>query len=163
METLKSDPASGVSLRTITRDNFYDIVDLKVGAGQSSFVAPNVYSLAQAWLEQSFEPIAVYQGDKLVGFTMYGYEDPPGRWWIIRLMIDERFQNRGYGRAAMQLLIPLMVERHGMLQIVTSYEPGNDVAGGLYRALGFQETGEMDDGERVVVLDISNPQQQGRT
>ncbi len=158
METLKFDPASGVALRAITRANFYEILALKVGADQTNFVAPNVKSLAEAWLEPSFEPFGVYHDDELVGYTMYGYEDPPGRWWVVRLMIDERFQHRGYGRAAMQLLIPLMIERHRMSRIVTSYAPGNDVAGGLYRSLGFQDTGQMEDGEHLVVLDVTTSQ-----
>ena len=154
VEIVRADPATGVSLRAITRENYRAVIRLKVGAEQETFVADNVFSLAETWVEPSFQPLAIYHLDEPVGFTMYGLEESTGRWWVIRLMVDERYQARGYGRAAMQLLLQLMVVRHAMKQIVTSYEPGNDGAAALYRTLGFRDTGEIDEGEYLMVLDL---------
>lgn len=149
-----ADTTTGVSLRAITRDNLDAILRLNVDPDQKTFVASNVYSLAEAWTEPSFQPFAIYHADEPVGFTMYGLEESTARWWVVRLMVDAGHQAHGFGRAAMQLLLPLMVERHGMQRIVTSYEPGNDVAAALYRKLGFQDTGELDEGEYLMVLDL---------
>jgi diamine N-acetyltransferase len=157
VETVKADPATGVSLHAITRENYRAVIRLKISAEQETFVADNVFSLAETWVEPSFQPLAIYHADEPVGFTMYGLEESTGRWWVIRLMVDARYQARGYGRAAMQLLLSLMVERHEMKQIVTSYEPGNDVAAALYRTLGFNDTGAMDEGEHLMVLDLPEP------
>lgn len=154
MNTIAADATTGVSLRAITPDNLDAMLKLKVGTDQESFVAPNVYSLAEAWTEPSFQPFGIYHGDEPVGFTMYGLEESTDRWWVVRLMVDLAHQAHGYGRAAMQLLLPLMVERHGMQRIVTSYEPGNDVAAKLYVSLGFQDTGELDEGEYLMILDL---------
>jgi diamine N-acetyltransferase len=85
---------------------------------------------------------------------MYAYDAAVSRWWIIRLMIAAEHQGYGYGRAAMHLLIDLIATRHGARQITTSYEPDNDVAASLYRSLGFRDTGEIDEGELVVILDL---------
>lgn len=148
--------APRITLRPVTRDNFDAVICLRVADDQTRFVASNVYSLAEAYVESQFYPFAIDAADEPVGFTMYGFEEPTGRWWIVRLMIAHAHQGKGYGRRAMELLIPLMVERHGMDSIITSYDPGNDVAASLYRGLGFVDTGEMDDGEHVMRLNVGD-------
>ena len=48
---------------------------------------------------------------------MYGLDPDTGRWWIIQFMIAVAHQDRGYGAAALEALIRLMVERHGCPEI----------------------------------------------
>jgi len=43
----------------------------------------------------------------------------------------------------------------GCTKIHTSFEPANYVAERLYVSLGFHRTGDMDDGEVVMVLEIN--------
>jgi diamine N-acetyltransferase len=143
-----------ITLRPITRDNFDAVYQLRIADDQTTFVETNIVSIAEAYVRPTFCPLTIYADDELVGFTMYGYEDPPGRWSILQLMIDHRHQRKGHGRRAMQLLIPMMIERHGMEEIVLSYFRGNDVAAGLYRSLGFVETGEVEDGAHIKRLDV---------
>ena len=143
-----------VTLRAITPDNLWDICRLRVADDQKEFVASNAGSIAQAYVEPSFRPFAIYAGDEPVGFTMYGREESTGRWWLVRLMVDQRYQARGHGRAALQLLLPMMIDEVGMDEIFTSYMPGNEVAAALYRSIGFVDTGEMDEGEHLMRLDI---------
>ena len=61
-----------VTLRPITRDNLWAVVDLQLHPGQEAFVEDNVASIANAYAEPTFVPLGVYAGDDLVGFTMYG-------------------------------------------------------------------------------------------
>ena len=144
-----------ITLREVTRDNFHAVRRLRVRDDQHDLVSPNTYSIAEAYVEPTFMPFGLYAGDELVGFAMYGCEDDTGRWWIIRIMIDARFQGRGYGRSAMLALIRLMVERENCREIFISYMPGNHVAERLYGSLGFRKTGQIDDDELVAVLDLS--------
>ncbi len=144
-----------ISLRPITRDNIAEVCRLRVAEDQEEFVSRNVSSIAEAYVEPTFRPLALYAGDDLVGFTMYGQDESTGRWWVIRLMIDRPQQGKGFGRQAMEALIPLMIEREGMDQIFTSYVPGNEGAAHLYRSLGFIDTGEMDEGEHLMRLDVA--------
>jgi len=149
-----SNPLREISLRPITKDNLEDCCRLRVAPEQDDFVERNVGSLAEAYVTPEYHPLAVYDGEQMVGFTMYG-EETPGRWWVIRLMVDQRFQGRGYGKAAMLALIDLMRERHGCDEIVTSDVPGNPIAEGLYVGLGFRATGEIDEDEIVMLLDLN--------
>jgi diamine N-acetyltransferase len=152
-----------VTLRPLTRDNLWAVVDLKLHPGQEQFVADNIDSIANAYVEPTFVPLVVYAGDELVGFAMYGQHPNTGAWWVIRLMIDREHQGKGYGRAAMEAVIAMMADRIGCEEIVTSFNPANAVALGLYTSLGFQPTGEIEDGEPLVRLrlaDRRSPQDQ---
>ena len=144
-----------VTLRPITRDNLWAVLDLKLHPGQEDFVADNAVSIAHASVEPTFVPLAVYAGEEVVGFAMYG-QHPSGDWWVIRLMIDRAQQGKGYGRAAMEAVIAMMAERVGCAEIVTSFVPANAAAAGLYASLGFRPTGEIEDGEPLVRLRLAD-------
>ena len=146
-----------VTLRPLTRDNLWAVVELPLQPGQEAFVADNIDSIANASVEPTWVPLAVYVGDELVGFVMYGQHPPnTGAWWVIRLMIDRAHQGKGYGRAAMEAVIALMAERVGCEEIMTSFNPANAVARDLYTSLGFQPTGEIEDGEPLLLLRLAN-------
>lgn len=145
-----------VTLQPLTRENLWDVVELKVHSGQENFVALNIESIAEAYVEPTFVPLAVYAGDKLVGFAMYGQHPETGAWWVIRLMIERDHQGKGYGRAAMEAVIAMMIEKVGCDEIVTSFNPENAVASGLYASLGFRPTGEIEDGEPLVLLRLND-------
>jgi diamine N-acetyltransferase len=149
-----------VTLRPITRDNIFAVLDLKLHPDQEAFVDDNAASIANAYVEPTFVPLGIYAGDELVGFVMYGQHPDTGAWWVIRLMIDREHQGKGHGRAAMETVIELMAERVGCQEIVTSFDPANAVAAGLYASLGFRPTGEIEDGEPLVVLRLADRREQ---
>lgn len=138
-----------VTLRKIERDNFRECIKLKVAAGQEHFVASNVYSIAQAYVEPKCVPLAVYEGETMVGFVMYTWDEGEQKWWIFRVMIGADYQGKGYGRAAMVALMKLISEQRGGEEIAISYETENEVARKLYASLGFVETGEVIEDETV--------------
>ena len=145
-----------ITFRPVTRANFSAVVELTVMPEQEDFVSSNLYSIAEAYLEPTWTPLAIYAGDDLVGFAMFGCDDATGNWWIMRYMIDAQHQGKGYGTAALPLLIDLMVERHGCGEIFLGYAPDNDVAGRLYARMGFAPTGEMVESEIVARLRLVN-------
>lgn len=141
-----------VSLRPVTIRNWQQVIALKVRDDQADFVASNLYSLAEAhfgfdyhgyW---SLTPLAIYAGKRLVGFTMYAvnYSYEPFQYIIMRLMIDAEHQGRGYGKAAMQLLLERIAADPGATTVAISYDPSNEAARQLYAQLGFVETGVIE-------------------
>ena len=52
-----------VTLQPLTRDNLWAVVELQLHPGQEAFVAPNIDSIANAYVEPTFVPLAVYAGD----------------------------------------------------------------------------------------------------
>lgn len=145
-----------ITFRPVTREIFTAVIELTVTPEQMEFVSPNLYSLAETYVEPTWTPLAIYIGDQLVGFAVFGRDDETGRWWLMRYMIDTRHQGRGYGTAALPLLIDLIVERHGCKELFLGYDPSNEVAKRLYARLGFVPTGEMLEGEIVARLEFVN-------
>jgi len=144
-----------VELRTIDADNFKECVDLKISDAQKNFVAPNVYSLAQAWLyRDTAYPFAIYADGVMVGFIMLGYYAKQNGYTLWRFMIDERFQRRGYGKEALRLGIDYLVQTFAVKEVYTGFVQGNTAAETLYTAVGFRRTGEMDGDVVGLRLDI---------
>ncbi len=144
-----------VSLREVTPENFDAITSMRVREDQKNFVASNVFSLAQARVFPHRYPSAVYADETPVGFLMSAYWEERQQHWIFRLMIAAEHQGKGYGRAAMRLLIERMRAIPGCRQIYISYESENAVARGLYASLGFGVTGEFVSGEEVACLELA--------
>ena len=149
-----------VTLRPLTNDNWFDCITLTPTEEQAriGFVAPNPISLVQAHFEPWWQPYAIYADEVMVGFAMYGRwpatgVDPrhenakPGIDFILRFMIDARYQSRGYGRAAMAALIAHSKAQPGWQALEISYDIANPVMERLCTNAGFQPTGQMIDGE----------------
>ena len=141
-------------LREITMDNFRECIELSVAEEQKGFVASNTYSLAEAKADGVSVPLAIYSDDRMVGFIMYDFEPKEDRGYITRLMVDQRFQGNGHGRSAMRQVIDRLKQIPACKEIQTSFAPENTTADGLYTSLGFDRTGEMNEGEIVLRLRV---------
>jgi diamine N-acetyltransferase len=141
-----------ITLRDIDRENFRRCVKLEVHEEQKGFVAPNVFSIAQSKVEPTYMTQAVYDGEEMVGFVMYGYDEEEGCHYLGRLMIDKNQQGKGYGRAATEEVIRRLRAEPGCRQVALSVNPENRAAQALYKSLGFEKTGEVSHGEEVMRL-----------
>ena len=144
-----------VRLRKITEENYRECFSLKVADNQIGFVASNLYSIAQAWVNYNTTyPFAIYSDNIMVGFIMMDYEEEKGKYWIVRLMVAEKFQRSGYGKAALNLAIEYLKKEFSVKEIFLSFSPKNTVAKSLYENVGFISTGEVEDGEIVMRLNV---------
>jgi len=141
-----------IPFKEIDRHNFSEVIGLKVAEQQKSFVAPNVLSLAQAKAYPECICSAIYYCEELVGFSMYCLDQEDQEYWIYRLMIDEKHQSKGYGKAAMERLIAQLQQDQEHRVIYLSFEPANEGARKLYEELGFVPDGRVIDGEIVYKL-----------
>ncbi len=144
-----------ITFRPVTWANFSAVIELAITPEQTEFLTPNLNSIAEAYLEPTWTPLAIYAGDVLIGFAMFGRDDETGRWWIMRYMIDVQHQGKGYGTAALPGLIDLIVERHGCSELFLGYEPNNEVASRLYARMGFAPTGEVVGDQIIARLDLA--------
>ncbi len=140
-----------VSLKPVTNDNFWEVVSLKVGEDQN-FVYSNAISIAQSKVDPSLIPLAIYSDQIIVGFLMYGIDPDDGNYWVVRLMIDEKYQRNGYGKKAMENIIAKIKEDKSRNKIIISTNPENIVGLNLYKKLGFKSTGKIIYEEEVLEL-----------
>ncbi|MDE5589788.1 MAG: GNAT family N-acetyltransferase [Acetatifactor sp.] len=147
-----------VELRNIDAGNIEECEALQVAEEQAQYIASNIDSLKEADANSNVaRPFAVYIDDKMVGFTMFAfdedYEDPNDRYWLWRFMIDRNLQGKGYGTLALREIISYFKE-NGAHNIKLSTKESNVTALSLYHNFGFQENGEMNDGEIVLNLNL---------
>jgi diamine N-acetyltransferase len=151
-------------IRPVTKDNWRELVKLTVRDDQKNFVASNVYSIAESQfgydhpVEGHWDmfPYGIYDGNTPVGFLMIGtnYSHHENQGFVIRLMVDEKYQKKGYGRFGMNWILEHFRADERVNAVGISYEPENDVARKLYASLGFVETGEIYEGEVVAVVKL---------
>lgn len=141
-----------VSLREITAETVRAICDLEPHQGQSSFVAPNAVSIAQAHFNPAAAFRAIYAGEEPVGFIMWRPEDDGASCFLWRFMIDGRHQGKGYGREAIALWLKSLPAL-GYELARLSYLPGDNGPHGFYLAQRFEDTGQTRaNGERLMEL-----------
>ena len=157
-------------LEKVNGKNVWELLKLNVSDDQKSFVAANDTSIIEAYTAITGNgyafPFGIYDGETPVGFLMIGFdiddywEDAPeiakGNYNLWRLMIDKKYQGRGYGKEAVKLALDyIRIKPCGEAGYCwLSYEPENKVAADLYRSFGFEETGEMDGEELIAVLKL---------
>lgn len=158
-------------LEKVTAKNVWELLRLQVDETQTHFVASNTVSIIEAYTAiagggHAF-PFGLYDGDTPVGFLMVGYgvddswETPPpiayNNYSLWRLMVDRRYQGRGFGREAVALALEFIRARPcGTAEWCwLSYEPENTAAKALYRSFGFLETGDRDGEEVIAALKLT--------
>ena len=133
-----------IRLEKITRENIDEVLALKVDESQKSFVSTNGDSLAQAYVySETAYPFAVYDDSTIVGFIMMGYYEAKAYFTLWKFMIDIRYQNKGYGRQALDLGIKYLQNRFS-----------NFVAKKLYESVGFVDTGLVELGMEEMRLTL---------
>lgn len=148
--TTQNDTA--VTLREITKETCRSILRLEVPDDQKRFVASNAVSIAEAHFSEHAWFRAIYAGETPVGFVMLALEPDFAKYYLWRFMIDRNHQGKGYGRRAMRLVIEFVKRQYGASELTLGYVPGQGDPSAFYRKLGFVETGEWDDDERVMKL-----------
>jgi len=137
----------------LDEDNFKECVGLSVREDQP-FVAPNMRSLAQAYLNPEAIPRAIYVEDVMVGFIMYLVDRGSGELYLWRFMIDQAHQGKGYGTAALAYLERIARAEPGIVRMKLSTSPANANGIKVYTKFGFVDTGILDDGEEIFVKEL---------
>lgn len=147
-----------IELIELSDDNIKQCFDLKVASDQRQYIASNENSWKTAKENEKIaRPFLISCDGKIVGFTMFAfdqdYENPADRYWLWRFMIDESLQGKGYGTAALQIIIQYFKD-NGAKNIRLSTKETNIYALSMYRKAGFRDTGEMNDDEIVLQMDL---------
>ena len=142
-----------IQLKPVTKENVGACVRLKVGEDQAKFVAPNLNSIAWAYVAPEFTPYAVYSGDTLVGFLAVEIipdNEDYDRYWIPRFMIGADFQGQGFGKSGMMAAVEMLAKNEDCSRVRLSVVEENTAAIEFYKRIGFVLTDEYLEDERVM-------------
>ncbi|MCA1029451.1 GNAT family N-acetyltransferase [Bacillus timonensis] len=147
-----------ITLRKITKSNWEQCIALKPKEEQQSFIASNLYSLAESKFLPNFETLGIYADDCMVGFTMFGIDPEDHHYWLYRFMIDHSHQGKGYGKKAMLRILSYIHAKEDATDIVVAYHPENHPAAAIYKKVGFQVVGMAPWGEEMAKYPLNYKQ-----
>jgi diamine N-acetyltransferase len=149
-----------IQLVEVTNHNLKACLDLydTLDDMQKTQVAPNAVSLAQAYINQNIAwPRVIVNDDLVIGFIMLELNaeeippyNQPGH-YIWRFMIGKPYQNKGYRKQLLSLLID-NCHNGGMSSLYVSCTMNQDMPYQLYIKNGFTDTGYDENGERYLKI-----------
>lgn len=146
-----------LKLKIIDESNFVECFNLKLGKDQDKFVSHPIRSLAQAYVYYNqCTPFGIYKENVMVGYFMVIYDYDEEMYNIWHMMIDEKYQNNGYGTKALELCLEYIKSKpfgeSNDIVLTCSIENNHGIH--IYNKLGFTEIGKCEDDEIMMKLVI---------
>lgn len=137
-----------IHLVDITEDNWIEAVQLSVREDQKGFLASPMGILARGYVYRDCRARVwgVAADECLVGLALVrDMDEEPATYDLQQFMIDQRYQGRGYGTAALNLILALLRAegRYGCVEVCV--HKTDLPALHLYEKAGFRDTGYIDD------------------
>ena len=137
-----------MEFRELDRDNWLECA--KLWTEEDRFIAPNLYSIAEAQFYPKAVSRAIYDGGRMVGYVLHGEDEDHEDWYIIdRLMIAAPFRRRGLASRALAAIVALAAAEGRYRVVRSSTEPANAAMRRGFERNGFRTEGEMD-GDEIV-------------
>lgn len=129
-------------------------INLAVAESQKHYVADRVTTLARAYAYRNARSCAlfVYDGEQAVGMVMYHDDEEDEAYILSEMFIDCRYQGRGYGREAVQMVLDRMRQDGKYQKVLLCYIEGNRAAETLYKSFGFRT---IDRDEDEIIMELS--------
>ena len=129
---------------------------LRVADSQKNYVSDSYAMLARAYAyrEQRSRAFVIYDNETPVGMGMYHDCPDLDAFDLSQIFIDERYQRKGYGKAATKLVLDAMKQDGKYSKAILCYIEGNDAAQNLYESFGFVEI-DRDEDEIIMELTLS--------
>lgn len=139
-----------IRIAKITPENWR--IKLEVSEEQRKWVANTTVLLARAYAyrEARSNAVLIYNDDTPVGMALYYDLDHIKKYDLSQILIDERYQGKGYGTKACEIILNILEEDKKYDEVTLCIIEGNDSARRMYEKLGFKFTGEVDEDEVVM-------------
>ncbi|MHB8066198.1 MAG: GNAT family N-acetyltransferase [Ruminiclostridium sp.] len=139
-----------IKLKDVNKSNWTQCINIEPSVSQRHFIgSPVSYFIAQSKYEKWMKPIAIYNNNEVVGFLQYGFNKELDSFWIIGLVIDEKYQRNGYGKQALLKLLHLIKEKRMDRPVYAGHKPDNYVMENILKSIGFSKSDYMLEGHVV--------------
>ena len=140
-----------IELEELHRFNWEEVLNIQLSEEQTKFVPPVLYSIAQSRFEKNSKLYAIKYNDKIIGFLMLLVNPPVC--WISRIIIDEKYQNFGFGTKVIKKIIEEFSRKKRFSVIKAAVDKNNKVAQKFFYGLGFDPV-ELIDNEVIFELEV---------
>ena len=134
-------------LTDVTEDNWLDVAALSVADDQKSFVAPPVGILARGYVYRDCggRVIVIENDGAVIGVALVReFTDEPLGYDLQQFLIDRRYQGRGYGAAALRLILDTLRREGHYDRVEVCVKKADAGAIRLYEKSGFVDSGYVD-------------------
>ena len=137
-----------IKLAEVTEENWLTVASLSVKETQKAFLAPAIGIIARGYVYRNCNArvIVIENEETIVGVALIReFTDEPLGYDLQQFMIDQRYQGKGYGSAALALILDeLRLERH-YDHVEVCVKKTDTEAIHLYEKYGFIDSGFVDD------------------
>ena len=136
-----------VRLTDVTEDNWYEVASLSVKDSQKGYLAPPIGILARGYVYRGCNArVFVIENDgTIAGVALVReFKDEPVGYDLQQFMIDEKYQGRGVGSAALSLILDELRREahHDHVEVCVKKEDTEAIR--LYEKHGFVDSGYID-------------------
>ena len=137
-----------VNLIELSEENWMDFAGLSVDESQKTFLASNIGIIARGYVYRNFRAkvIGIVAGGTPVGLAMVrDMDDEPACYELQQLMIDKKFQGKGYGFRALELILAALKaeQKYACVEVCVKREDVQAIR--VYEKAGFVDSGYIDD------------------
>ena len=137
-----------IRLVPVDEENWREVASLSVKDSQKGFVAPAVGILARGYVYRGCggRVYAVENDGVIVGAALVReFTDEPLGYDLQPFMIDGRYQGRGYGTAALRLILEELRKenRYDHVELCVRKDAASAIH--VYEKLGFSDSGYIDE------------------
>ncbi|MCR5837972.1 MAG: GNAT family N-acetyltransferase [Lachnospiraceae bacterium] len=139
-----------IHLETVAPNNWQS--RYKLSDKQKKYVSDPMGIMARAWAyrKQNSEVYVIYADYNNIGMVLCYEIEELKAYGYSQFFIDYRYQQRGFGAEATQLVLDKLKENGKYDSVYLCYIKGNEDARRLYESLGFVHTQECDKDEIVM-------------
>ena len=137
-----------IRLTEVTEENWFEVASLSVREDQKEYLAPPIGILARGYVYRNCNAkVFVIENDGVViGVALVReFTDEPLGYDLQQFMIDERYQGKGYGSAALALILNALRREGHYDHVEVCVKKKNTEAVRLYEQHGFVDSGYVDE------------------
>ena len=137
-----------IKLTEVTEENWSEVASLNVKDKQKEYLAPPIGILARGYVYRNCNAkVFVIENDcVIVGVALVReFTDEPLGYDLQQFMIDERYQGKGYGSAALALILNALRREAHYDHVEVCVKKKDVEAIRLYEQHGFTDSGYIDE------------------
>ncbi len=137
-----------IKLTEVTEENWFDVAALSVKEDQKEYLAPAIGILARGYVYRDCNAriFVIENDDAIVGMALVReFTDEPLGYDLQQFMIDQQYQGKGYGTAALGLILEELRKEAHYDHVEVCVKKRDTEAIRVYEKNGFVDSGYVDE------------------
>ena len=132
----------------VNEENWLQIASLSVREEQKPYLAPPIGILARGYVYRDCgaRVIGIANDGQIIGAALVrDFKEEPVGYDLQQFLIDQRYQNRGYGTEALRLILEQLRQEGRFDHVEVCVKKADSEALHVYEKVGFVDSGYVDE------------------